>query len=79
MNKQSISENEKYLVSFETRFIIQADNYEEAVERMKSEIIKKMDEKEGTDSTLSIHLIDSTPIEDHDLSYFDDWEFDDRW
>ena len=79
MNKQTISENDKYLVSFKTRFIIQADNYEEAMEMMKSEIIKKMDEKEGSDSTLSIHLIASTDIEDQELSYIDDWEFDDRW
>ncbi|OLS27342.1 MAG: hypothetical protein HeimC2_11790 [Candidatus Heimdallarchaeota archaeon LC_2] len=79
MNIETISENEKYLVSFETKFIIQANNYEEAVEKMKSEIIKKMDDNEASDSTLSIHLIASTSIEDQELSYIDDWEYDDRW
>lgn len=81
MNEQTISDNKKYLVSFETRFILKAGNYEEAMEQMKSEILNKIKEADSKDTNLSIHLID-TPIQDegdHQLSYIDDWEFDDRW
>lgn len=79
MDEETISETIKYLVSFDTRFIIQATNYDEAVEKMKLEIIKKMNQTDPIDTNFSIHSIDSGPDEDHQLSYVDDWEFDDRW
>ena len=79
MDEETISESIKYLVSFETRFIVQADNYDKAVEKMKLEIMKKMNEPDPIDTNFSIHSIDAGPDEDHQLSYVDDWEFDDLW
>ncbi len=79
MNEETISESKKYLVSFETSFIIQAGNYDEALEQMKLEILSKIKETDSDDTNLSIRLIKTPLKEDHQLSYIDDWEFDDIW
>ncbi len=79
MDEETSLETIKYLVTFETRFIVQANDYDEAVKKMKLEILKKMNEPDLKDTNFSIHSIDGGPDEDHQLSYVDDWEFDDRW
>ncbi|MHA2030919.1 MAG: hypothetical protein ACW99A_12370 [Candidatus Kariarchaeaceae archaeon] len=79
MDEETISEHEKYMVSFNTRFIIDAKNYDEVLEKIKTEIIKKLDTPDSADTDISIHIVTSSDDEDHQLSYVDDWEFDDRW
>lgn len=79
MNEDKTSENKKYMVSFDTKFLIQGRKYEEVLEKVKLEINRKLDEAVPQDTTFSITLVGDNNQEDLNPSYVDDWEFDEVW
>lgn len=79
MDQEEISEEKKYLVTFDTKLLIQAKNHDEVVEKLKSELIRLLDEPVPMDTNLSIHPVETTRVGDQESSYMDDWEFDDNW
>ena len=49
------------------------------MEKLKSELIRLVDEPVPKDTSLSIDQVNSTKLEDKQSSYVDDWEFDEVW
>ena len=79
INEDTISENKKYMVSFNTKFLVQGKKYDEVLEKVKLEINRKLDEAVPQDTNFSIKLVGDTNEEDLKSSYVDDWEFDEAW
>lgn len=79
MYNDKISDDKKYLVTFDTKLLIEAKNHDEVVEKLKLELIRLLDEPVPKDTNLSIDPLQSGNDEEQQSSYIDDWEFDDRW